>query len=127
MSETGKARLREYLIGGVAQFALTRDTTLAKLPDEIDCNTGARLGYAGTSFAVLKKGGMKFGSTILINGVTGTLGYATVAIALGLGATKILGLGRKKERVQEIESLSSVKGRVLTRSASRDDGMTLGD
>jgi len=55
MSETGKARLREYPIGGFAPFTLARDTTLAKLPDNVDFNTGARLGYAGTSLRHSKR------------------------------------------------------------------------
>jgi D-arabinose 1-dehydrogenase-like Zn-dependent alcohol dehydrogenase len=115
----GKVVLNAYPIGALSQYLLAPDANIAVLPPSIDTNTAARFGYIGTSFAGLKKAGMGPGKTLLINGVTGTLGYAAVAIALGLGCTKILGLGRNKERLEEIEGLST-KGQVAVRST--EDG-----
>lgn len=63
------------------------------------------------------------GKTLLINGVTGTLGYAAVAIALGFGCTKILGIGRNRERLAEVEAMAG-KGRIVVRS-SEDEGDVL--
>jgi threonine dehydrogenase-like Zn-dependent dehydrogenase len=67
----------------------------------------------------LKKGHAGPGKVILINGVTGTLGYAAVTIALDLGCTKILGIGRNKARLVEVKNLSHT-GRVAT--FSTEDG-----
>ncbi|SMQ54936.1 unnamed protein product [Zymoseptoria tritici ST99CH_3D7] len=50
-----------------------------------------------------------------------TLGYAAVAIALGLGCMRILGIGRNKERLAELENLCH-KGRVRT-ICSEDGGI----
>lgn len=115
--------LAQYPIGGLSQYLLSPDTNLALLPPSIDVNTAARFGYIGTSFAGLKKAGMGPGKTLLINGVTGTLGYAAVAIALGFGCTKILGIGRNKKRLAEIQGLSA-NGRVAVCS-SEDGGNVL--
>lgn len=113
----GQGRLDQYPIGGLSQFLLSPDSKIALLPESIDFPTGARLGYIGTSYAALKKGELGAGKTVLINGVTGTLGVAAVAIALGMGAVKILGIGRNKERLAEVMRLSNVAGRVATRSS----------
>lgn len=61
--------------------------------------------------------------TLLIHGVTGTLGFAAVAIALGLGASKIIGIGRNKERLQQVADLSPVAGRVITVSSEEEDDL----
>jgi threonine dehydrogenase-like Zn-dependent dehydrogenase len=99
---------------------LAPDTNLVVLPQSIDFNLASRFGYIGTSFAALKRVDTGPGKTLLINGVTGTLGYAAVAIALGLGCTRILGIGRNKERLAEVAGLGK-NNRVVTRS-SEDDG-----
>jgi threonine dehydrogenase-like Zn-dependent dehydrogenase len=99
---------------------LSPDSNILVLPSSIDINLASRFGYIGTSFAALKRAGAGPGKTVMINGVTGTLGYAAVAIALGLGCTKILGIGRNKERLAEVEGFGNGL-RVATKS-SEDEG-----
>lgn len=102
----GRELLEQTPIGGLAEYVLAQDRSIVRLPDQIDFNTAARLGYLGTSFAALRKGGVEPGTTVLINGVTGTLGVAAVAIALGLGATRILGIGRNTERLEAVRTMA---------------------
>lgn len=116
MSPGGVRMLEHYPIGGLSEYVISPDVNLAVLPPSIDFATASRFGYIGTSFSGLKKAHVGPGKTLLINGVTGTLGYAAVAIALGLGCTRILGIGRNKERLVELETLSS-NGRVQTKSS----------
>ncbi|PVH83601.1 GroES-like protein [Cadophora sp. DSE1049] len=118
-SPGGERMLTHYPIGGLSEYLLSPDANVALLPPSIDFATASRFGYIGTSFGGLKKAQIGPGKVLLINGVTGTLGYAAVAIALGLGCTLILGIGRNKERLAELESLSP-NGRV--RTISSEDG-----
>ncbi|BGP39988.1 hypothetical protein JCM10450v2_003968 [Rhodotorula kratochvilovae] len=120
-SEGGAKRLEHYPIGGLAEYLLSPDEKVVVLPPSISFETAARLGYIGTSYGALKKAGVGPGSTLLINGVTGTLGVAAVAIALGLGASKILGVGRNRDRLSALERLSTTEGRVVTRSSEGGD------
>jgi alcohol dehydrogenase len=48
----------------------------------------------GTGFSALRKAGAGPGTTVLIDGISGTLGLGACLIALGLGVTRILGTGR---------------------------------
>ena len=116
----GAKMLSHYPVGRFSEYVLSPDTNIAVLPSNIDTKTAARFGYLGTSFGGLKKADIGPGKSLLINGVTGTLGYAAVAIALGLGCTKVLGIGRNKERLAEVESLSTL-GRISVIS-SEDQG-----
>ncbi|KJX93133.1 alcohol dehydrogenase like protein [Zymoseptoria brevis] len=119
MCPGGVKMLTHYTLGALSEYLLSPDVNIAKLPDSIDLATASRFGYIGTSFGGLKKARIQPGKTLLVNGVTGTLGYAAVAIALGLGCTRILGIGRNTERLAELEGLCP-KGRV--RTISSEDG-----
>jgi len=121
MGEQARKTLDRYPIGGFSEYLLSPDQNICVLPDSIDLDTAARFGYIGTSLGALRKAGVGPGSTVLINGVTGTLGYAAVAIALGLGATKILGIGRNPDRLKHVASLGSDKRIIVTSSEDTKD------
>lgn len=105
----------------MSEYLLSPDANIVVLPDSIDLDTAARFGYIGTSFGALRKGGVGPASTVVINGATGTLGYAAVAIALGFGATKILGIGRNPDRLKQVASLGSDKRIVVASSEEEKD------
>ena len=90
----------------MSEYLTSPAAKVARLPDNIDFDTAARLGYLGTSYAALLKGGLRARGTLLINGVTGTLGVGAVQMALGLGARRILGIGRKPDVMARIKSLA---------------------
>ncbi|TGO07847.1 hypothetical protein BTUL_0242g00120 [Botrytis tulipae] len=115
-SPGGEQMLTHFPLGALSEYVISLDTNLALLPASIDFATASRFGYIDTSFGGLKKANIGPGKVLLINGVTGTLGYAAVAIALGFGCTKILGIGRNKDRLKELEGLSP-NGRVRTISS----------
>ncbi|KAL2067590.1 hypothetical protein VTL71DRAFT_2015 [Oculimacula yallundae] len=119
-SPGGEKLLTHYPLGALSEYLLSPDANIALLPPSIDFATASRFRYIGTSYAKLKKADIGPGKVVLINGVTGTLGYAAVAIALGLGCTKILGIGRNKERLAELENLSA-SGRVKTVSSEDEE------
>lgn len=106
--------INQWRDGGFAEYTLAPDDKINLLPDSLDFLTASRLGYIGTSYNGLMTAGFTAGRTLLINGVTGTLGMAAVAIALGLGATKILGIGRNKERLEIVKSLAPDRIEVLS-------------
>ena len=87
------------------------------LSDAVSFDAAARFGYIGTSFAALRRGGVGAGSSIAINGVTGTLGAGATLLALGMGATRILGIGRNRDVLAQLKALSP----------ARIDTLALGD
>jgi alcohol dehydrogenase len=118
MSKDGIKLLDQYPYGGLSEYVVSPDHKIAVLPPSIDLKLAARFGYIGTSFGALRKADLGPGKTVLINGVTGTLGVAAVAIALGFGAVRILGVGRNKERLAQVDQMSP--GRVVTLSSEDD-------
>lgn len=119
MTPGGAELIKHYPVGALSEYVLSPDVNVAVLPPRIDTATASRFGYFGTSFAGLKKAHVGPGKTVVINGVTGTLGFAAVAVALGIGCTKILGLGRNKERLAAVRGLGP-ENRIVVRSSEEE-------
>jgi alcohol dehydrogenase len=109
--------LRAYPHGGFAEYLVAGAERLVFLPDAVSFDAAARFGYIGTSFAALRRGGVGAGSWVAINGVTGTLGAGATLLALGMGATRILGIGRNREMLAQLMALAP----------ARIDTLALGD
>jgi alcohol dehydrogenase len=103
---TSQKLMRRYPYGGFAEFMTASPGRLVYLPDEVSDDQAARFGYLGTSFAGLRAGQVGAGSSVAINGITGTLGVGATLLALGMGATRILGTGRNKEVLAQVKALA---------------------
>jgi threonine dehydrogenase-like Zn-dependent dehydrogenase len=106
-------QLEENPHGGFSEYTAAPASRLVKLPQEVSFELGARWGYLGTSFAALEAGGARGGSWVMINGVTGTLGVGAVHWALGTGAARILGLGRRRDILERVKALAPRRIEVL--------------
>ncbi|MBD2835547.1 alcohol dehydrogenase catalytic domain-containing protein [Pseudomonas sp. JM0905a] len=96
-----------YPYGGLCEYMPAPQYSLVKLPDNLSFETAARLGYLGTAYRALKKANVGPGSTVLINGISGTLGLGAVALALAMGARKILGTARNESLFQRVKDLAA--------------------
>ncbi|MES2262659.1 MAG: alcohol dehydrogenase catalytic domain-containing protein [Pseudomonadota bacterium] len=108
----------DYPYGGLCEFMTAPQTSLVRLPDNMRFEEAARLGYLGTAYRALQSAGVKPGSTVLVNGISGTLGIGGALFALALGARRILGTGRNRELLQRVKALAPDRIDVL----SLDDG-----
>lgn len=104
--------MKEYPYGGFSEYTTAPADKLVKLPDNVSFELATRLGYAGTSYSAIRRAGLGHGDSILINGITGTLGVAAALCAMAMGATRILGTGRKKDSLARLEKIGN--GRIET-------------
>ncbi|MHA7277169.1 alcohol dehydrogenase catalytic domain-containing protein [Arthrobacter sp. Hz1] len=115
--------INQWRDGGLAEYTIASDDKISLLPDALGFLTASRLGYIGTSYNGLMAAGLSAGESLLINGATGTLGMAAVSIALGLGATKILAIGRNQERLDLVKSLAPDRIDTLSINDNTDPSM----
>jgi len=106
--------MRAYPYGGLAQFITAPATALVKLPDNVSFEAAARFGYLGTAYSAMKKIGVGPGQTLLIDGISGQLGLNAALLALAMGATKILGTGRKAALLGRVKALAPERIDVLS-------------
>jgi D-arabinose 1-dehydrogenase-like Zn-dependent alcohol dehydrogenase len=96
----------DYPHGGLGQFQAAPQSAVVKLPPNVSFEHAARLGYLGTSYSALCKSGIRPGQTLLINGVSGTLGIGAVAFDLAIGVTRILGTARDHKLLERVKALA---------------------
>jgi D-arabinose 1-dehydrogenase-like Zn-dependent alcohol dehydrogenase len=96
----------DYDTGGLGEYMTAPSTAIVKLPDNMSFDQAARLGYMGTGYSALKKAKVGPTDTLLVNGITGTLGISLALFGLALGAKKILGTARNKELLAEFKALA---------------------
>ena len=117
-SEHSQVMFDDYPYGGLCEYMTAPQYSLVKLPDNLSHETAARFGYLGTAFRALRKAEVGPSSTILVNGISGTLGLGVALYGLGLGARKILGTARNKDLLQRVKALAPNRIEVM----SLDDG-----
>lgn len=100
--------------GGFAQFIKAPSVSIAALPDNFPLEYAVRLGYMGTAYHALKRAGVHYGSKVLINGATGTVGTSAVLLSLAMGASKVVAVANKKDRLQRIKQLNPAIIEVLS-------------
>lgn len=118
-NQHGHELLAQYPYGGLSEYVVSPQTNIVRIGDTIDFYTAARFGYLGTSFGALMRGGFQPGQTVLINGITGTLGVAATAMALGMGALQVIGTGRNQDVIKQLVDLAP--GRVHVFDAEHSD------
>ena len=113
----------DYPFGGMGEFITAPQHNLVALPGSVSFEQAARFGYLGTAYAALRKAGVAPNRTILINGITGTLGLGATLIALGRGVTRILGTARDRERLARVKRLAPGRIDVL----AQDGGLSVAE
>jgi threonine dehydrogenase-like Zn-dependent dehydrogenase len=97
---------KEYPYGGLAEYMLAPAYALVPLPDNVTFDQAARFGYLGTAYSAMRKLQVGPGKTVLINGISGTLGIGGALFGLAMGATRILGTGRDRALLQRVKALA---------------------
>ena len=79
------------LLGGFAEVAVAPSYFTFPLNDALDFGQGAALilNYHTAHFALVTRGRLKAGETVLVHGAAGGIGTATLQVAKGLGARTI--------------------------------------
>jgi NADPH2:quinone reductase len=89
----------------LAERVIADERLCFRLPEAMEFETAAAMGlpYETAYVALVLRGGLKSGERVLINGASGGVGLAAVAIAKAMGATTLAGLTTpsKGEAVKE--------------------------
>lgn len=102
----GQELFDAYPYGGLGEFLTAPQRNLVKLPDSVSFEQGARFGYLGTSYSALMKAQAGPGTTVLVDGISGTLGLGACLNALALGVTKIFGTGRNAALLEDVKAIA---------------------
>lgn len=102
----GQKLFDAYPYGGLAEYLTSPQRNLVKLPDSVSFEEGARFGYLGTGYSALRKAGAGPGTTVLVDGISGTLGLGVLLNALAMGVTRVFGTGRDAKLLADVKALA---------------------
>jgi NADPH:quinone reductase len=96
--------------GFAEEVAVTADRCL-RMPGSMDYATGAGFSMTyGTSYhALVDRGRLRAGETLLVHGATGGVGTAAVEIGKALGA-RVIASGGSREKLEKLRSLYDIDG-----------------
>jgi alcohol dehydrogenase len=99
---------RRYHHGAFAEQVLvpTENVTPIGEIDAADAGRWTALGRLLVPFGGLLAGDLKAGETLVVNGATGGFGGAGVAVALAMGAGKVVAAGRNRDTLDALSRLS---------------------
>ena len=97
---------RDYPYAGLGEYMTAPQYALVRLPDNVSHDQAARFGYLGTSYSAMRKAGVTTGKTILVNGITGTLGIGGALFGLAMGASRIFGTARNRALLERVKALA---------------------
>jgi threonine dehydrogenase-like Zn-dependent dehydrogenase len=92
--------------GGLAEYMVAPAYALVKLPAMLSFEAAARFGYLGTMYSALRKAGAGPGKSVLVNGISGTLGIGAALLAPAIGLTELYGTGRDEGLLDQIDKLA---------------------
>jgi NADPH2:quinone reductase len=77
--------------GGAAELVAAPPMSVFSLPEQLSLDAGAAvpMNYLTAQFALVERGQVQEGETVLIHGAAGGVGTATIQVARGLGARTI--------------------------------------
>ncbi len=104
------SRLQEQWKNGAwAEKLLCPRMNIHRLPkgSDVNVNKWVTLNYLSISYGALLRGNFKPGMSLILNGATGSLGSGIIHIALALGASNIIALGRNKKQLETIKNWDS--------------------
>lgn len=109
--------------GAMAQKALFPAECLTPITDtSISTELLAAIGYLAIPYGGFLRGNLRPSQVVIINGATGNLGTGAVLVALAMGASKIITLGRNTTTLSSLEKLDEhrVISVALTGNAEED-------
>jgi NADPH2:quinone reductase len=94
--------------GAFAELAVAPAQSVYPLPDEVGFDAGACLptNYLTMTFALIARGQLQEGETVLVHGAAGGIGTATIQLAKGLGA-RTISVVSSQEKADFVRSIGS--------------------
>ena len=95
----GQRVMAQIEYGAFAELAVVPSRNCYRIPQRMTFADGAAMGlvYLTAHFALVERGGLKAGESVLVTGAAGGVGLASVQLAKALGATVVAAVGSEEK------------------------------
>lgn len=115
----------EYSDGGVAEYVRAPYCNVDPIPDNVAFEAAVKMPDLGTGLQALKSMKAPPNSTVAVIGATGTMGTAVLRIADQFPIKKIILIGRSKERLEGIRSLTKIRTEIIPVKSVKNEGANI--
>jgi threonine dehydrogenase-like Zn-dependent dehydrogenase len=116
----------EYRNGALAEYVRTPYWLIDKLPQNVSFDVGAKVHMLANALSALKAAFLKPGATVLIAAATGGMATATLKLATFFPISRIILLGRSAERLQAVQSLTTLPTDIVAIEELEEDWQSTG-
>lgn len=96
-----------YHPGGLAEYVRAPVSHVDVLPESVSFEAGAKVHDLANAVRALKMCDLTVGSTLLVTAATGAMGTSVVKMAGFFGVGRLVLVGRKKDRVEQVVKLAA--------------------
>ncbi len=96
----------EYHNGGLAEYIRVPQWLIDPLPDSLAFDVAAKVHDFANAVRALKCADLRTGATVVVTAATGTMGTATIKLAEHFGITRLILVGRDRERLEAVAGLA---------------------
>ena len=116
----GQRVLAQLSMGGFAEFAAAPVEAIQPIPDTMTDDEAAAfpLVYQTSYFALVVRGSLQKGETVLVHSAAGGVGLAAVQIARALGAGKIIGTAGSDHKMDSFAEMAPTSPSITRRQIS---------
>ena len=111
--------------GAWAEYQLIPASSLTVIPTRLQSMYStaqwAALSYLAISYGALQRGDFQAGQIVIITGATGDLGSGAVLLALAMGASLVLAVGRDKQKLDTLKELDEKRVIPIVHSSTETD------
>ena len=88
------------LLGGFGEQVAAKEELTFRLPENVSFEEGAAFlfNYCTVHFALVERGGLRSGETVLVQGAAGGIGTAAIQVAKAFGAARVIGVASTDEK-----------------------------
>jgi alcohol dehydrogenase len=122
IADAALALQREWPNGTYAERAYMPASVLTPVPVALDHMPGEKLigfGKFAVPYGGFLRAGLQAGETVIVNGATGYFGSAAVILALTLGASRVVAMGRDKAALSAVAKAGGPRVATVATSGDR--------
>ena len=123
----GKGRVplfEAYHEGGLAGYLRAPSWLIDVLPDNVSFDVGAKVHSLANAVRALKVAELQPASTVMITAPTGSMGTCCVKLAHFFGITRLILVGRSRERMEAVRKLTPIDCDIVDTGSLGDDWPT---
>ena len=96
----------KYHDGGLAEYLLVPHWLIDPLPDNVNFDVAAKVHDLANAVRALKCADLPLGGTLIVTAATGTMGTAAIKLASHFGVSRLILVGRSRERLEAVGRLA---------------------